>query len=159
RLMPGDPQSPVADLNDIPAAIIDHVEVLTGGASAVYGSDALAGVVNFIMRKDFEGIELDGQFGGYEADNTNQRDIAGALASPVNTPLGSIRPAPQGVLDGANVDVTLLLGANTPDDKGNVTGWIGYHRQNPVLWPARDYSACTFENSGTTKHKCVASSN
>ncbi|HEY3637818.1 MAG TPA: TonB-dependent receptor plug domain-containing protein, partial [Rhizomicrobium sp.] len=53
RLMPGDIAAPVPDLNDIPAALVDHVEVLTGGASAVYGSDALAGVVNFIMRKDF----------------------------------------------------------------------------------------------------------
>ena len=62
RLMPGDPITPVADLNQIPAALVDHVEVLTGGASAVYGSDALAGVVNFVMRKDFEGIEVDGQY-------------------------------------------------------------------------------------------------
>ena len=71
RLMPGDPTTPVADLNQIPAALVDHVEVLTGGASAVYGSDALAGVVNFVMRKDFEGIEFDGQYGIDEADNTN----------------------------------------------------------------------------------------
>ena len=55
------------DLNQIPASLVDHVEVLTGGASAVYGSDALAGVVNFVMRKDFEGIELDGQYGIAEA--------------------------------------------------------------------------------------------
>ena len=71
RLMPGDPKAPVADLNQIPAALVDHVEVLTGGASAVYGSDALAGVVNFVMRKDFEGIEVDGQYGVAQADNTS----------------------------------------------------------------------------------------
>jgi iron complex outermembrane receptor protein len=53
RLAPGDPVVPYADLNQIPAALVDRVEVLTGGASAVYGSDAVAGVVNFIMRKDF----------------------------------------------------------------------------------------------------------
>src|SRR4051812_42331818 len=64
RLMPGDPILPVADVNVIPASIVDHVEVLTGGASAVYGSDAIAGVVNFITRKDFEGIEIDGQWSG-----------------------------------------------------------------------------------------------
>src|SRR6185503_77805 len=57
RLMPGDPTKPVADLNEIPAALVDHVEILTGGASATYGSDALAGAVNFILRKDFEGLE------------------------------------------------------------------------------------------------------
>src|SRR5205085_6238517 len=71
RLMPGDPQDPVADLNTIPASLVDHVEVLTGGASAVYGSDAIAGVVNFIMRKDFEGVEVDGQYSVYQNDNGN----------------------------------------------------------------------------------------
>src|SRR3546814_3435926 len=47
----------------IPPALIERVEVVTGGASAVYGSDAISGVVNFIMRKDFEGIEADAQYG------------------------------------------------------------------------------------------------
>ena len=59
----GRPEGPGRRLEHIPAALVDHVEVLTGGASAVYGSDALAGVVNFVMRKDFEGIEVDGQYG------------------------------------------------------------------------------------------------
>ncbi|HZZ34466.1 MAG TPA: TonB-dependent receptor plug domain-containing protein, partial [Caulobacteraceae bacterium] len=63
RLMPADAASPVADLNNIPAALVDRVEVLTGGASAVYGSDALGGVVNFIMKKDFEGLRIDAQYG------------------------------------------------------------------------------------------------
>src|SRR3546814_14594318 len=49
--------------NMIPPALIERVEVVTGGASAVYGSDAISGVVNFIMRKDFEGIEADAQYG------------------------------------------------------------------------------------------------
>ncbi|MFO1187234.1 MAG: TonB-dependent receptor plug domain-containing protein [Alphaproteobacteria bacterium] len=56
--------SPAADLNQIPGQLIlDRIEVLTGGASAVYGSDALAGVVNFIMKKDYEGLRLDAQYG------------------------------------------------------------------------------------------------
>ena len=71
RLMPGDPIIPVPDINQIPAALVDHVEVLTGGASAVYGSDALAGVVNFVMRKDFQGVELDGQYSINEHSNDN----------------------------------------------------------------------------------------
>jgi outer membrane cobalamin receptor len=50
RLQPGDPFLPVADVNILPASIVDHVEVQTGGGSAVYGSDAIAGVVNFITR-------------------------------------------------------------------------------------------------------------
>src|SRR5277367_2112710 len=104
RLMPGDPKVPVADLNEIPAALVDHVEVLTGGASAVYGSDALAGVVNFVMRKDFEGIEVDGQYGIAEADNDNNfyRGILSKLSFPT---------AKEGIWDGANETGTLLLGA------------------------------------------------
>ena len=51
--------SAAADLNQIPAAMVERVEVLTGGASAVYGSDAIGGVVNFIMKKDFEGVQFD----------------------------------------------------------------------------------------------------
>ena len=62
RLMPGDPTqngSASPDLNQIPTALIERVEVLTGGASAVYGADAVAGVVNFIMNDNFEGVRVD----------------------------------------------------------------------------------------------------
>ena len=58
-----------ADLNQIPTAMVERVEVLTGGASAVYGSDAIAGVVNFIMKKDFEGVQIDGQYSLYQHNN------------------------------------------------------------------------------------------
>jgi outer membrane receptor protein involved in Fe transport len=47
------------DINTIPAALIERTEIVTGGSSAVYGSDAIAGVVNFIMKKNFEGVQLD----------------------------------------------------------------------------------------------------
>lgn len=53
----------VVDVNNIPAALVERVEVVTGGASAVYGSDAMAGVVNFILNDKFEGLRLDGQYG------------------------------------------------------------------------------------------------
>jgi outer membrane receptor protein involved in Fe transport len=49
----------VVDLNTIPTAAIERVETITGGASAVYGADALAGVVNFVLRNDFEGVDMD----------------------------------------------------------------------------------------------------
>lgn len=62
RFVPYDSQG-IVDLNMIPAALVERVEVVTGGASAVYGSDAIAGVVNFIMKKDFQGIEGDAQYG------------------------------------------------------------------------------------------------
>ncbi len=66
RMVAGSPRGPEApDLNQIPAPLIERVEVLTGGASAVYGSDAVAGVVNFIMKDDFEGVQLDANYASY----------------------------------------------------------------------------------------------
>ena len=58
-----------ADLNQIPSQLIERVEVLTGGASAIYGSDAVAGVVNFITKKNFEGVEVSGQYSFYQHKN------------------------------------------------------------------------------------------
>lgn len=57
------PGSTAVDVNTIPVEWIERVEVITGGASAVYGADAVAGVVNFIMKKSFDGIEMRGQTG------------------------------------------------------------------------------------------------
>src|SRR5206468_6416785 len=54
-----------ADLNTIPVSIIDHFEVLEDGASSIYGSDAIAGVVNIITRKKFEGVEASGYSGDF----------------------------------------------------------------------------------------------
>jgi len=63
------------DLNAIPTAMIERIEVLTGGASAIYGSDAIAGVVNVVTRTDFEGIEVRGQAGGATEGDKNKEDI------------------------------------------------------------------------------------
>ncbi len=73
-----------ADINQIPGALIERVEVLTGGASATYGSDAVAGVVNFIMMDDFEGVKLDYQYSGYNHDNRSNRyqDIVESAGYP-----------------------------------------------------------------------------
>lgn len=54
-----------ADLNTIPMSIVDHIEVLEDGASAIYGSDAIAGVVNIITRKKFDGVEINAYAGDY----------------------------------------------------------------------------------------------
>jgi iron complex outermembrane recepter protein len=150
RLMPGDPKAPAADLNQVPAALVDHVEVLTGGASAVYGSDALAGVVNFVMRKDFEGIEVDGQYGVAEADNTN--NYYRGLVSAAN-----FQQSKEGIWDGANETGSLILGANTDNGKGNVTAYVAYQNTEAVLAGARDFAACTI--GGTAQHACAGSSN
>ncbi len=85
RLPYGGVTNSAADLNQIPTALVERVEVLTGGASAVYGSDAVAGVVNFIMKKDFEGVQIDGQYSLYQHNNdfsgpgrTELRDVISA---------------------------------------------------------------------------------
>lgn len=62
----------VVDISLIPVQLIRQVEVVTGGASAVYGSDAIGGVVNFILRDDFEGVELNGQYGLNEDGSGNE---------------------------------------------------------------------------------------
>jgi len=63
RVVGGVAGSATVDLNAIPLAMIERVDVLTGGVSAIYGADAVTGVVNFILKRDFEGIALDGQYG------------------------------------------------------------------------------------------------
>ncbi len=63
RFVGGFPGSSAVDTNVIPSALIERVDVLTGGASAIYGADAVTGVVNFILRKDFEGVAVEGRYG------------------------------------------------------------------------------------------------
>jgi len=144
RLGPGDAEVPVPDLNQIPAGLVDHTEVLTGGASAVYGSDAVAGVVNFIMRKDFEGVELSATVSAYQHNNTN-----GYLRG-LHDDAGNVTQAPSNVFDGAAYDFNVILGTNTADGKGNITAYLGYQRQNQVLQSARDFSACSLANYYTS---------
>jgi outer membrane receptor protein involved in Fe transport len=141
RLGPGDAELPFPDLNQIPAALVDHTEVLTGGASAVYGSDAVAGVVNFIMRKDFEGVELDATAGAYQHNNGN------GYTRGLQKAAGNVSLAPDNVFDGATYDFNFLIGTNTADGKGNITAYLGYQRQNQVLQKDRDFSACSISNS------------
>jgi iron complex outermembrane recepter protein len=139
RLGIGDPNTgdpnPAPDLDQIPVALIDHVEVLTGGASSTYGSDAVAGVVNFIMKKDFEGLQIDGTYGGDQHTNSNTSVQQAILAS------GS-HPATGDNWDGQTTDFSVIFGANAPDGKGNVTGYFEYKNADPVTEGDRDYSGC-----------------
>jgi len=136
RLVPGDPGSSAADVNFIPAALIDRVDVLTGGASSVYGADAVAGVVNFIMDTDFEGIRLDTQYSFYNHDNNSRAGVLNALnARGFAFPGGT-------VADGGSVDATMVMGAGFDDGRGHVTAYAGYRRVDPVRQDKRDYSAC-----------------
>ena len=69
-----DGQRPFVDLSSLPLGIVDRVEVLKDGASAIYGSDAIAGVVNILLKKDYQGFEVNTSLGGsYRADGLSQR--------------------------------------------------------------------------------------
>lgn len=142
RLMPGDPTQNGAaspDLNQIPAALIERVEVLTGGASAVYGADAVAGVVNFIMNDNFEGLRIDAQYSLYQHNNNN------SVADLVRE-AGFALPK-DNVTDGYTKDFTAILGINTPDGRGNATAYLGYRDLDAVKQASRDFSACALGSS------------
>ena len=146
RLMPGDPAMQggniiAPDLNNIPAALVDRVEVLTGGASSVYGSDALAGVVNFIMKKNFSGVRIDGQYGFSDHNNGNAQ-AQGAINSYNTAHTNAPIAIPGNHLDGFTEDLSLLLGANAPDDKGNITAYATFRHLQPVTQNKRDYGSC-----------------
>ncbi len=79
RYVPGIAGSSIVDFNTIPTDFIDHIEVTTGGASAIYGSDAVAGVVNVIYKTNFQGLELRGQ-AGETGDEDSARYGGGLLA-------------------------------------------------------------------------------
>jgi outer membrane receptor protein involved in Fe transport len=135
RLMPGDPRYPDADVNSIPTSLIRRVEVLTGGAAAVYGSDAVAGVVNFILDTNLDGFKVEGQVGGYQHNNRDR--FAQALLDQRDFPY------PKGnALDGRRVSASTALGHSFFDDRGHVTLYAGYRQIAGVTQDQRDYASC-----------------
>ncbi|PWF42497.1 TonB-dependent receptor plug domain-containing protein [Massilia glaciei] len=111
RYVSGIPGETAVDLNTIPVDFIERVELLTGGASAVYGSDAVAGVVNIITKKNFTGLAVDAQLGqSEEGDDTKKK-------------------------------LSLTFGTSSADGASNVMGHFGYARQGAVNSRDRDRSA------------------
>jgi outer membrane receptor protein involved in Fe transport len=151
RVMPGDPALPVTDLNFIPSPLIERVDVLSGGASAVYGSDAIAGVVNFIMMKNFEGVRLDAQVGEYQHNNDDSFIQGLNRAKGFSPPNGS-------VWDGRQTQIYAIAGVNSSDGKGNATVYAGYRSVQAVLQATRDYSFCALqERAPPTNIRCNGS--
>jgi len=138
RLQAGDPAQavPVADINFIPAAIVRRVDVLTGGASSVYGADAVSGVVNFIMDTEFEGIRVDGQYSFYNHQNNASNQITQELVRR-----GFARPGGN-VTDGGTIDLSGVIGASFDDGRGHVMAYATYRKLNAVVQGNRDYSTC-----------------
>jgi len=115
RAMPVNPTM-VVDTNSIPAAAIARVEVISGGASAVYGADAVGGVVNFILKDDFEGANVDVRFGDTQHGGSQE------------------------------VTISALIGANVADKRGNVMiGVERASRSKQYLWQ-RDWRLADYAN-------------
>ena len=155
RLPYGSSSISSANLDLIPTQLVERVDVLTGGASAVYGSDAVGGVANFVLRRDFEGIELDLQGNFQQTGNGNKffNNVTAAAEQNVASP----------IIDGEEYVITGMLGTNTADGRGNVTVYASYEKRNAVTQNNRSFSACTVgESSSSTSFGgagCVGSSN
>jgi len=110
--------SGVVDINSIPTALIKNVEVLTGGASAIYGSDAVAGVVNFQLKNDFEGVQVSS---GYEESESGDAGIFNA---------------------------EFTIGGNFAEGKGNVVFNLNYTERDDVFQGDRDFSKVALFDDG-----------
>jgi outer membrane receptor protein involved in Fe transport len=108
----------VVDLNTIPSSLIDRVDVVTGGQSAVYGSDAIAGVVNFILKRNFSGVQADASY-----DITENGD-------------------------GQIFDTSVTLGTNFDDGRGNVTIFGEYTKRYPTFAGERRFSRFALSDDG-----------
>lgn len=115
RIVPSDTFGAV-DLNNIPVALVERVDVLTGGASTIYGADAVTGVVNFITKQDFAGMDLQ-------------------LSNEI-TERG----------DGNRVRADLVLGANFDDGRGNAVLAVGYMQADPIYFGQRDLGQCVLNS-------------
>ena len=141
RMAPGDASGIYApDLNVIPAALVERVDVLTGGASAVYGSDAVSGVVNFILDTDFEGFRGDVQYSFFQHDNNN------SLAQQINEDSGFDAPTGSAV-DGHAWNLNVAWGGKFADGKGHASAYIGYRDTKAVTKADRDYINCSVAGS------------
>jgi iron complex outermembrane receptor protein len=159
RIGYGSPNDAAADLNPIPGQLVERVEVLTGGASAIYGSDALAGVVNFIMRRDFEGVQLDAQYGFYQHNNDfdGPGGVRAAVAARNATNPTQFRLPADNVMDGYSREATLVMGTGTDDGRAHITAYLAYRQNDAVSQAERDYSACTIAAAGAA-YACGGSS-
>ena len=135
------------DINFIPSALIERVDVLTGGASATYGSDAISGVVNFVLDKDFEGLRIDTNYSFYQHKNNND-ELQGVLAPFVADNPSQYRIPDSNVQDGEAIDITAMIGGSFDNGRGHISSYVGYQNVNEVLQGDRDYSQCALGISG-----------
>lgn len=152
RMGPGGGQANVPDIDQIPAALIQRVDVLTGGASSTYGADAVAGAVNFVMDTHFSGVKIDGtySFNQHENNNAFYLDALKNFGSPL---------PPSSVNTGQNRDISIILGSNFADGKGNATAYFTFTSTSPAVGSQFDDAGCTIVggSSKTGPLKCGGS--
>ncbi len=151
RMSAGDAFSTAPDLNFVPSALVKRVDVLTGGASSVYGADAVAGVVNFILDKQFEGVRGGVQFGGYQHNNDNK------LAQQINADKGFAYPS-GGVWNWAPADFNVAVGGKFAEGKGHASVYLDYRHTKAITKGERDYTNCSVEGGMTENGPVCAGS-
>ena len=119
RMTAGAAQSQAADISQIPTIALERVDVLTGGASATYGADAVAGVVNFITRR-MNGVEIRAGWSGYRHDNSNGYIQDLLDGRNFDYPSGTEGP------DGENDQIDIAMGADFADGRGNATVYASW---------------------------------
>jgi iron complex outermembrane recepter protein len=150
RQVPGDTHEIAPDLNFIPQFMIKRVDILTGGASSVYGADAVSGVVNFVMNRDLNGLVGGITFGGFEHDNNS------AVAAEINTKRGFTYPTGR-AWDGGALDVNVGLGGSFAEGRGHAAGYVEYRTTSAVKKDRRDYTNCSVATLGATGPACGGS--
>ena len=140
----------ISDINEVPAALIERVDILTGGASSVYGADAVAGVVNFVLNTHFEGVKIDTSYSYFQHQNNND------LAQAAVTAAGDVMPD-HSVNTGFGKNVSILMGSNFADNKGNATFYLTYDKAAAVLQAKYDYAACVLDSQKAGNLACGGS--
>jgi len=140
-----------SDINEIPAPLIERIDILTGGASSVYGADAVAGVVNFVLNTHFEGVEV--RAGYHFQEHQNSDSIAQAANTAHNYP-----NPPSTVDTGFGKYASMVMGSNFADNKGNATLYATYDNQGAALQKSFDYSNCNLGAKGASGFACGGSS-
>ena len=132
-----------ADISQVPALLLKRVEVLTGGASSVYGSDAVAGVVNFILDDEFVGFKssVTNSFYNHENDNSKLRALHDSYG---------YQKAPSSVTEGDSLKLSLAFGGSIDDGRGHITAFIEHINTDPILQGAYDGGSCALGGGDTT---------
>ena len=142
RMTAGGASTQAPDVTQIPTIALERIDVLTGGASATYGADAVAGVVNFVTRK-MNGIEIRAGYSGYRHDNSDGYSQGLLDKRGFDYPSGTEGP------DGENNQIDLAMGSDFADGKGNATFYATWREQDELRQESRDYSSGALNSAGT----------